>query len=472
MSRIAVLLLGMLLVSSAGAAGPVVLTQAQEVKGSMAQCPAAASGDGDVLTAFADGVDARVTEFTLKNGLQVIVYVDSSSPVVSTNVYYRVGFYYDPTGLSGISHMLEHMTFQRSDRYKPGELFRMVKRAGGFNNGFTSSLYTGYYETFARDRWELAMQIEASRMGKCVIADSDFASEHQVVAEETRLGENHPQGAFWTQFQAVALLANPQRNGLWPDDCTRFTSTNIRERYEQYYNPANAVLVVAGDVRPDEVRAKAEQYFGKLKGTPVSLPDYYNLEPKQSGQRRVIVRRRVFTPSLAMGWHIPGIRDSGYQAGPVAGAILAGGRSSRLWRALVTESGLATAVWGNGWVERDPTLLTLYVAPRAESLIPRIEEVVEREIRRLQDEPISDRELEQVHNQTLAGKIATRDDVSDMAFFLAHFQITTGSWRGFKDELMEIDRVTKGQIQNFCRTYLVPDNRTVGMLVAEREERK
>ena len=433
---------------------------------------ARAAGDADVLAAFADGVDARVTDFTLTNGLQVIVYVDSSSPVVSTNVYYRVGFYYDPVGLNGISHMMEHMTFQRSDRYKPGELFRMVKRAGGFNNGFTSSLYTGYYENFARDRWELAMQIEASRMAKCLIADSDFVSEHQVVAEETRLGENYPVAALWQQFQAVAFLANPQRNAMWPDDCNRFTTGNLREWYLKYYNPANAVLVVAGDVRPDEVRARAEQYFGKFKAAPVVLPDYYNQEPKQNGERRIVVRRKVFTPTLAMGWHIPGIRDSGYQAGPVASAVLAGGRSSRLWRALVTENGLATSVWGNGWVERDPTLLTLYITPKAESLVPRIEEVVEREIKRLQTEPISDRELQQVHNQTLAGKISTRDDVSDMAFFLAHFQITTGSWRGFKNELMEIDRVTKQQVQDFCLKYLVPDNRTVGVLVAEKKEEK
>jgi zinc protease len=430
-----------------------------------------AAENKDALMTFSEGVESRVSEYKLKNGLELLVYVDSAAPVVSANVYYRVGFYYDPFGMSGISHMLEHMTFKHTDVYKPGDFMRIVKQAGGTNNGFTSSLYTGYFEDFARDRWELALKLEAARMGRCRFPDSEFESERQVVAEETRLGENMPMMSLWRAFNGTAFLISPQRNTNWPDDVNRFTVAGIRDWYQRHYNPANAVVVVAGDVRPDDVRAKVERYFGAFKGVPVQLPDYYNIEPKQTGERRVLVHKRIQQPLMMLGYHVPGIRDSGYLASSVAAAVLAGGRSSRLYKALVNETGLASSVYGYSGVERDPDLLSLYITPKAESLTSQIEKVVERELEKVRTELVSDRELQQVRNTVLADKIFARDDVSDMAYFLARFQIANGSWRGFKEELAKTNQVTREQVRDFCREYLVADNRTVGMLLNAKEER-
>jgi zinc protease len=369
--------------------------------------------------------------------------------------------------------MLEHLTFKHTDIYKPGDFDRIVDEAGGRNNGFTSTFYSGYYEDLARDRWELGMKLEAARMGRCVFPDSEFASEHQVVTEERRLGDNRPISALWEQFEATAFLANPQRNPTigWMDDVRRFTAQAVRDWYRRYYNPANAVLVVAGDVRPDDVRAKAAKYFGRIKGVPVDLPDYYDAEPEQNGERRIVVRRRVSQPSLLMGFRSPGIRDSLSYAAEVAAGILGSGRSSRLYQRLVVKDGIASSagVWNS--VQRDPGLLQLSITPMAESLIPRIEAAVAEEVARMRTELVSDRELQRVRNATLAGRMFDTDDISDVAGALAATHIIYGNWREYERYPAAIEAVTAEGVRAFCGQYLKQDLLTVGLLLPDEEAR-
>ncbi|MEO0079909.1 MAG: pitrilysin family protein [candidate division WOR-3 bacterium] len=419
-------------------------------------------------------LESRITQFRLRNGLEVIVYVDSSAPVVSTNVFYRVGSYDEQPGSTGLSHMLEHMTFKHTDVYKPGDFDRIVDEAGGQNNGFTSTYYTGYYEDLAKDRWELALRLEAARMARCVFPDSEFATEHGVVSEERRLHDNNPNSVLWEQFEATALLVNPQRNSTigWPEDVRNFTVTKVRDWYQRYYNPANAVLVVAGDVRPEDVKAKVQKHFGRLKGRPVTRNDFYHAEPKQTGERRITIRKRVTVPTLIIGYHAPGMNDSLYYASEVAASILASGRSSRLYKALVLDSGLATSVWAYTTTERDPGLFQLVVTPKSETLLPRLEHIIYSEIARIQQEPVSERELQRVQNQVLANRIFERDDISGMAYLLATSQIITGSWRGFLEFAQEIQKVTREQVQEFCRQYLTPERRTVGILLPLEGEKQ
>jgi zinc protease len=426
-----------------------------------------------LLTAGVTDLESRVTQFRLKNGLDVLVYVDSSAPVVSVNAFYKVGSYYEPTGLTGISHMLEHLTFKHTDIYKPGDFDRIVDEAGGRNNGFTSTYYSGYYEDLARDRWELGMRLEAARMGRCVFPDSEFESEHEVVTEERRLGDNRPTSALWELFEATAFLANPQRNPTigWMDDVRRFTVQAVRDWYRRHYNPANAVLVVAGDVRPDQVRAAAEKYFGRLKGTPAGLTDYYAAEPEQRGERRIVVRRRVSQPQLVIGYRSPGIRDSLFPTAEVAASILGSGRSSRIYQRLVKKDGLATSAYSWNSVQRDPGLLQFSVSPLAESLLPRVESAIADEIERLKRQPPTDRELQRVRNAITAARMFDKDDISDVAYTLAANHLLTGDWRDAERYYAAIDAVTPEQVQDFCRRYLKPDLRTVGTLLPGEEAR-
>jgi len=416
-------------------------------------------------------LESHVTEFELKNGLKAIVYVDSSAPVATTSVWYKVGSYDEPLGHTGLSHMLEHMTFKHTDFYKPGQLDLIIDSAGGNNNGFTSTYFTAYYEDFARDRYELALKIEAARMGKCIFPDSEFESEHQVVSEERRLHDNYPQGELWEVFGATAQLVNPERNPTigWSDDVRNFTVNAVRDWYTRHYNPANAVLLVCGDVRPDEVKARAERYFGRLKGRPVARGDYYNAEPPQHGERRITIRRRVRVPSLLIGYQVPGVRDSSWYAGEVAGGILGGGETSRLYKKLVKELGLATSVWGGPGVSRDPSLFQVGVTPKAESLIPRIERVVQEEMDRAASELASTRELQQVRNQVLAGQAFRRDNLFGIAYYLASSYILFGDWRQVTEYPKHIDAVTAEQVRDYCAAHLRPDNRTTGILLPTKE---
>jgi zinc protease len=243
----------------------------------------------------------------------------------------------------------------------------------------------------------------------------------------------------------------------------------VRDWYAKHYNPANAVLVVAGDVRPADVKVKAEKYFGKLAGKPVARADYYDAEPPQHGERRIAVRKRVRVPSVMIGFHSPGIRDTAeFFAAEVAGSIAGGGRSSRLWKKLVTELELATSVWGGNSVDRDPGLFQIGIAPKAESLIPQIEQVVQSELDRLGTELASEREIQRVRNQVLAGEYFQRDDVSDMAYLLARSKILYGDWRAMELYAPGIERVTAEQVRDLCHKYLTPDNRTTGILVSAK----
>lgn len=419
-------------------------------------------------------IDSGIFEFKLKNGLEVIGYIDTSAPVVSVNVYYRVGSYDEPPEYTGISHMLEHMSFKHTDIYQPGDFDRILDSVGAINNGFTSTYYTGYYENIAKEHWELALKLEAARMGRCIFPDSEFETEHQVVAEERRLQDNRPTSALWEQFEATAFLANPQRNPTigWPADVAAFTVEKVREWYHRYYNPANAILVIAGDIRPEEVRAKVQKYFGRLRGKPVKRADYYTVEPQLTGERRLILRKRVSVPTLIIGYPTPGIRESLYFAGDVIASILGSGRNSRLYRTLVLDSGLASsvAVWNS--MEKDPGLLEIVITPKAESLIPKIEHLVYHHIARLRTEPVSDQELIQVKNRALADHIFERDDISDIAYLLATAQITTGDWRNFINQLAAIQTLSSEQLQQFCQRYLNENYRIVGILLPELKEPK
>uniref|UniRef100_A0A7V3PV28 Insulinase family protein n=1 Tax=candidate division WOR-3 bacterium TaxID=2052148 RepID=A0A7V3PV28_UNCW3 len=427
-----------------------------------------------LIVSGADSIESRIFEFQLRNGLEVIGYVDSSAPVVSVNIYYRVGSYDENTGYTGISHMLEHMSFKHTDIYKPGDFDRMLDSVGAFNNGFTSTYYTGYYENIAKERWELALKLEAARMAKCIFPDSEFESEHQVVAEERRLQDNRPTAALWENFDAVAFLANPQRNPTigWPDDVANFTVEKIREWYKFYYNPANAVLVVSGDIRPEEVQTKVEKYFGKLKGAPVKRADFYNIEPELNGERRFIVRKPVNVPLLLIGYPTPGVRDSLYIIGDVVASVLGAGRNSRLYRTLVVDSGLATSVSVWNSVEKDPGLLYINITPKSDTLIPKIEQLVYQQIKRMQTEPVTEKELNRVKNQALAGYIFDRDDISDIAYYLATSHITTGNWRNFLEQLKRIQSATQEQIMSYCSRYLTDRRRIVGILLPEMEEKQ
>jgi zinc protease len=420
-----------------------------------------------VLAEFLPELKLNVTEYTLKNGLKVLIYVDSSAPIVSTQMWYRIGSYYEPSGYTGISHFLEHMAFNSTKKYKLGEFARIIDENGGEDNGFTSELYTAYYEDLAKDRFEIALDMEAERMQNLLLDPKEFGPEKGVVMEERRLGENSPTSVLWDEFYATAYLVHPYRTPVigWMDDIERISRDDLHEFYRTHYTPKNAVLVIAGDVKPDAAIKKVEKYFNNIKSKPVVKKDFYNAEPSQTGERRIKIKRDVRTPTTMLGYHVSGFFDPDYYTLEVIEGILLRGRTSRCYQQLVDKQQLVLNIWGGNDTQKDPGMFYFFVTPRTIDLVDSTEKAIYQEIERLKKDTVTTEELERVKNQVVANNIFSRDRIRSMGFQIARSTIATGSYKNLEEYPKKIASVTKEDIIRVAKKYFYEDNRTVGILL-------
>ena len=313
---------------------------------------------------------AQVTEFRLENGLQVVVIEDHRAPVVTHMVWYRVGSADDPPGKSGLSHFLEHLMFDGTDRLAPGEFSRIVTRNGGQGNAFTSFDYTGYFQRVAADRLPLMMELEADRMANLVIDRATVAEERAVVLEERGLRVDANPGAIISERERAALfLHHPYRIPIigWRHEIEGLTADDAQAFYRRHYAPDNAILIVAGDVTPDAVRALAREHYGPIPAAGVT-PRARVQEPPHIAARRVTYAdARVTQPSVSRGYLAPS-RRSGAQAEAAALSLftrlLGRGPTSHLYRTLVVEEGVAVAA-GAGYspLGLGPSALSVYAVP-------------------------------------------------------------------------------------------------------------
>lgn len=240
----------------------------------------------------------NTSEFTLSNGLRLIVREDHRAPTVAHVVWYRAGSLDEFNGTTGVAHVLEHMMFKGTKAVGPGQFSRQVAALGGRENAFTSKDYTGYFEQTEKSRLPEMMRLEADRMANLTLSGDEFAKEIQVVMEERRLRtDDQPRALLYEQLMASALVANPYRRPIvgWMDDLQHMTVQDARDWYARWYAPNNAVVVVSGDVDPAQVKQLAETYYGSLK--PHALPDRRpQNEPAQLGVRRVFVKAPAENP--------------------------------------------------------------------------------------------------------------------------------------------------------------------------------
>ena len=204
----------------------------------------------------------KVSEFKLDNGLKLLVQEDHRAPVAVTQVWYKVGSSYEHGGITGISHMLEHMMFKGTKKHPPGEFSRIISANGGSENAFTGEDYTAYFQTLEKSRLPISFELEADRMRSLRLMPDEFTKEQQVVLEERRLRtDDQPRAKLGEQFNAVAFSDSPYRNPVigWPDDVSKLTVSDLSDWYQRWYAPNNATLVVVGDVKPDEVFKLAQK---------------------------------------------------------------------------------------------------------------------------------------------------------------------------------------------------------------------
>ncbi|MFW2588849.1 M16 family metallopeptidase [Sagittula sp. SSi028] len=367
--------------------------------------------------------EAPVTSFTLDNGMEVVVIEDHRAPVVEHMVWYRAGSADERRGVSGVAHFLEHLLFKGTDTLAPGEFSKVVAANGGSDNAFTSYDQTAYHQRVAADRLDLMMQMESDRMVNIRLDDDDIATERDVILEERNMRvENSPRGLFREQMQAALYLNHPYGTPIigWRHEMEQLDLDAAMTFYKRYYAPNNAILIVAGDVMPDEVRRLAEKHYGPIPANPELGERSRPSEPPQLAERRITYRDpRVSTPYVNRLYLAPE-RDSGAQETAAAltllAEILGGGQTSVLNQALQFEQKKAvyTAAFYNS-TSLDNSSFGLFVVPAAGVTLEEAETAMDDVVASFMENGFDEAQLERIKFQMKASQIYAQDNVSALA---------------------------------------------------------
>lgn len=419
-----------------------------------------------------------VVDFTLDNGLEVVVIPDRRAPVVTHMLWYRVGSADEDFGRSGYAHFVEHLLFKATENYEVGEFSRQVAEVGGRENAFTSYDFTGYFQQVAPDQLGTMMHFEADRMVNLALTDDVVLPELQVVIEErVQRIDNNPSALLGESINATLYPHHPYGVPIigWMHEIEEMNLEGAMEFYRRHYGPNNAVLIVAGDVDPDDVRAMAEETYGQVPSNDAIVERQRVTEPPQMASRTVTLRdERVGTPSVSMYWHVPSYRMAEPGEGEaldLLAAVVGDGVRSRLHQSLIVEQGIAASAgaYYRG-TSLDTTTFVLYGTPRGGASVEDIEEALLAELRRIAEDGITERELEAVKRRFLRSTIFARDSQSGMARMFGA-ALTTGST--VEDILDWPDRlraVSAEDVQNAARRHLANGPAVTGYLLPGEEE--
>jgi zinc protease len=424
-----------------------------------------------VLSAQLLANGGQVHEYQLDNGMKVIVKEDRRAPIVVSQVWYKVGSSYEPDGVTGVSHVLEHMMFKGTDNLAPGEFSRIVAANGGDENAFTGRDYTAYFQTLSNDRFEVSFRLEADRMRNLKLLDEEFLKEVEVVKEERRLRtEDKPTSLTYEQFNAVAYRSLPYANPVigWMNDLDNMEVKDLAEWYRLWYAPNNATLVVVGDVDPDEVLVKAKEHFGPLRPEPIPA-----LKPLRDPPQRGVIRTQVRVPAkepyLLMGYKTPVLTSTDAEWEPYAlemlVAVLDGGSSARFSRQLIRGSEIAVSAGADySAFSRLPGMLLLDGIPSQGHTVDDLEKALRNQIELLKTELVSQSELDRVKAQVVAEQIYELDSVFYQAMQMGTLETVGLDWRLIDSYVDKLKAVTPEQVREVARKYLRDDSLTVAVL--------
>lgn len=416
---------------------------------------------------------------TLPNGLRVLIQEAHAAPVATFMLWYRVGSRNETAGLTGVSHWVEHLLFKGTPSHPAGTLTRLIDRLGGRWNAFTWKDYTAYFEVLPVEHIDVAIRLEADRMQNTIFDPGVVAGERTVIISEREGAENYPAYYLREEVEALAFKAHPYRQPVigWKEDLRAMTRDDLYRHYRTFYHPSNVTAVVVGDVDTARAREAIEAAFGSIPSGDPS-PPVRSVEPEQSGERRVVVRRPGGAAAQVMlAFHMPSAGHPDLPALMVLDGLLSGfkgvapfdggggGRSSRLYRALVDRR-LATDAGSGLTPSIDPSLFRISATARSGVDPSAVESAIHDEIARLHDEPVSTSELDKVKRQAQAQFVYLRDGVFRRAIALGAFATVDRPETLFA--LVEgVARVTADDVARAGRTYLVDRKRTVGWYVPD-----
>lgn len=413
----------------------------------------------------------KVSEYTLPNGLKLLVKPDRRAPVAIFQIWYKVGGSYEPNGLTGISHVVEHMMFEGTKHY-PNETFsKTVSQNGGQFNAFTSDDYTAYWEMFTANKIALSFKMEADRMQYATLSAASFNKEIQVVMEERRMRyEDVPLMMLYERLRAAAFLSNPYQHLTigWMGDLQHLTAQNIRDWYNAWYEPNNATIVVVGDVAPKAMLALAKKYFGNIPRQTL-LPQKPAVYQAPLGKRIVNVSLPAKVENLLMSYNVPVLKTAKQRWQPYALAVLAevlaGSDSSRFNRDLIRGKQVAASVDAS----YDPTtrfnsLFTISAVPTHGNTVKQLQKAIKSVIKTLQQRRIPRQELTRIKTQLIANQIYQQDSITAQATNLGSLVSVGLPWQLASDYIKNIQRVTAKQVQQVAKLYLTNKRLTQGIL--------
>lgn len=414
-------------------------------------------------------LNSDIVSYTLANGLQVLLKPVHTAPVVSNWIWYRVGGRNEHPGQTGISHWVEHMMFKGTPTFPKGSIMLEVNRNGGVLNGFTGQDYTAYFETLPADRLDLGLRIESDRMANSVIDPDEVTSERTVIISEREGSENNPEWALYEEVAAAAYRVHPYGHMVigWKEDLRNLTRADLYQHYKTYYGPHNAILIIVGDIKVDQVQARIEELFGPIPAGPPP-PPVLAKEPPQQSERRVIMRQPGTTAYFHTIYHAcSGSHEDSFPLimleSILSGASLGGTpthRSARLYRALV-ETEIATQAGASYRPSIDPGAIHFSGTIRHGRTLAEFEAALDAEIDRICQQPVSEEELAKVRKQVKAQFAYAVERVSNQAYWLG-WQEMLGDWRRFDTFVDNLSVVTAEDVQRVAQTYLKPVNRTTG----------
>ena len=410
---------------------------------------------------------SRVVAATLENGLRVLLLEDARSPIVSFQVWYRVGSRDEHRGATGIAHFLEHMMFKGTPTHGAKQFARLVEENGGQDNAFTSQDVTSYYVDIAADKVDLVIDLEADRMQNLLLDAKEISSEREVVIEERRTRtEDDPGGFLGEEVGSIAFKAHPYGAPIigWMEDIKRITPEEIRAFYKTYYVPNNAIVVASGAFKAGELLEKIKRRFGRIPRGKVP-PPVLAIEPTQNGERRVTVTKQAQLPIVYLAWHVPNQKSDDASALELLSTILAGGRASRLYRDLVYQRQLALEAGGDySYFSVDPNLFWFWATPMPGQTPEKLEAELLAHMERLKTEPVTEEELSRAKNQIEAAFVYQEDSIHQRASMLARFELIGGF--ALKESFVaKIRAVTAADLTRVARTWFGPDKKSVGVLL-------
>jgi zinc protease len=406
---------------------------------------------------------SKAHRFTLPNGLKLIVVPTGTAEVFSYQTWYNVGSRDEAPGLSGIAHFFEHMMFKGTKRLKPGEFDRLMESNGARDlNAFTSTDYTAYVQSLPVEKLDLVAKLESERMTTLALAKKEFESEREVVHNERKQRtENSPEGLMFEELQKLAFQKHPYGRPVigFAEDLDRMTMDDCKKFYKEYYAPNNAIIAVAGGVKPEKVFQIIKKHYGKIPASKIERIEIPT-EPEQTAPRKKELKLSLQVEKAYVGYRVPSITHDDHIPLGVLATIMSTGRSSRLYQAMV-DKGYTLDVGAGAGSSKDDNLFYVTFSVQAGKHADEAIQVLDGEINKLVNELVTEEELERAKTKLRVETFVGLDTNSAKAHFVGQFEAVLGDFEIAVKSMNQVNDVTREEVRNMARKYLREESRTM-----------